>query len=317
LAEAVQADNLKLFCSPVINLFEKIPDIVDVTPTHHEFLIEPDKFRSTHYEVYDVLDVVGCSADLAKRKLFQPVFGANHGYWSDEGGGYYTFRRELQESLKPQEYLGSLAYISLVDTEHAPYHFHDIKKLDLKILCTNGNLPAKIAPLLGSVPSDFVLKTGAPIKAVRCLAGPSLPRHSFASGESAWRVASHLSLNYLSLLDKVGEAGAVALRELLTLYRSAGDTYALDKISGLSSVYSENVVRRIDTKGPIVFGRGLRIFLEFDKRAYETNGLFLLGAVLAEFFARYASINSFTETVIRSAEREVPWRMRTGQRHIL
>ncbi|RJT69999.1 type VI secretion system baseplate subunit TssF, partial [Escherichia coli] len=46
--------------------------------------------------------------------------------------------------------------------------------------------------------------------------------------------------------------------------------------------------------GPIVFGRGLEITLDFDENAFRGTGVFLLGAVFERFLARYVSINSFT-----------------------
>ena len=44
-----------------------------------------------------------------------------------------------------------------------------------------------------------------------------------------------------------------------------------------------------------------------------------VGAVLEQFFAKYASLNSFTETVIRSTERGelMRWPARIGRRHTL
>ncbi|MNY75285.1 hypothetical protein D3C86_2145260 [compost metagenome] len=55
--------------------------------------------------------------------------------------------------------------------------------------------------------------------------------------------------------------------------------------------------------GPIVFGRGLEISLEFDENAFRGSGVFLLGSVFERFLTRYVSINSFTETVLRTTER--------------
>jgi type VI secretion system protein ImpG len=71
--------------------------------------------------------------------------------------------------------------------------------------------------------------------------------------------------------------------------------------------------------GPITFGRGLEIIVTLDESAFEGLGVFLLGAVLDEFFAKYVSINSFTETVIKTTERGeiMRWPVRIGLRHIL
>ena len=47
--------------------------------------------------------------------------------------------------------------------------------------------------------------------------------------------------------------------------------------------------------------------------------MFLLGAVLERFFAKYVSMNSFTETVIHTQERGeiMRWPARVGQREML
>ena len=55
--------------------------------------------------------------------------------------------------------------------------------------------------------------------------------------------------------------------------------------------------------GPITFGRGIEITVTLDDAAFEGTGAFLLGGVLSQFFAQYVSINSFTETVIRTLAR--------------
>ena len=79
------------------------------------------------------------------------------------------------------------------------------------------------------------------------------------------------------------------------------------------------VFRPVANGGPIAFGRGLEVDVTLDEAAYRGRGVFLLGAVLEEVFARYVSINSFTETVLRSTDRgEIArWPARTGQRALL
>ena len=52
-----------------------------------------------------------------------------------------------------------------------------------------------------------------------------------------------------------------------------------------------------------------------DEAAFEGSGAFLLGTVLEQFFARYATLNSFTETVIKTLSRGeiMRWPARIGQ----
>jgi type VI secretion system protein ImpG len=154
---------------------------------------------------------------------------------------------------------------------------------------------------------------------VRCLAGPTKPRPSHAHGDTAWRLISHLALNYLSLADSDARQGAVALRELLALYGDRAEASIRKQIDGraFNSGGSRHPPRA--DSGPIAFARGLEVNVTLDEGRSRGEGIFLLGAVLERFFAKYASINSFTETVVRSTERGeiMRWPARIGRRHTL
>ena len=109
------------------------------------------------------------------------------------------------------------------------------------------------------------------------------------------------------------------MRNLLKLYSEYNDASITKQVEGLLSIRSNAIVRRINTAGPIVFGRGLEITVDLEESSFEGTGVFLLGAVLEQFLARYVSINSFTETVVRSTDRGeiIRWPARTGRRAII
>ena len=108
------------------------------------------------------------------------------------------------------------------------------------------------------------------------------------------------------------------MRELLALYSDVANPQVRRQVEGVTSVTAVPVTRRIPLPGPIVFGRGLEVSVTCDEGAFEGFGVFLFGAVLEEFVAKYVSINSFTETVIRTADRGeiMKWPVRLGQRRI-
>jgi type VI secretion system protein ImpG len=167
--------------------------------------------------------------------------------------------------------------------------------------------------------SDFTMEKTAPCTSIRCIGSPTSPKPSHAEGEFAWRIINHLSLNYLSLNDTSGGEGVSALRDILKLYSDASDLQTRKQIEGLKSISSRPITRRITSSGSIAFARGLEVTITFEEAAFEGTGVFLLGAVLEQFFAKYVSINSFTETVVKTLERGevVRWTMRNGLRPIL
>ncbi|MBS1212371.1 MAG: type secretion protein [Proteobacteria bacterium] len=323
LVNALDANQFALFCSPAINLFPKRSDRIHIGPYEAEYQIVPDRTRPLDYEVHSVLEVVGYGATQGDERIFQPFYGSGSGYRSRDENAYYALNRRKRVLSSKQRrrglrssYVGSETYLSLVDRNDAPYRA-DLKQLGLQLLCTNRDLPLHMPVGMGT--TDFTLQVGAPVQSVRCVAGPTKPRASVAEGETAWRLISHLSLNYLSLMDQHDKEGAAALRQLLRLYGDDSEDAIRKQIEGVVSSRVRNVVRRIDAAGPIVFGRGLEISVRLDEAAFEGASAFVLGAVLERFFARYASINSFTETVIVSADRGeiMRWPVQIGQRHTI
>ena len=100
------------------------------------------------------------------------------------------------------------------------------------------------------------------------------------------------------------DEGARALRDVLDLYAAGGDAHNRRQIEGLRSVNVTPVVRRLPAAaGPIAFGRGLAVTVTVDEMAFQGASAFLLGSVLSHYFGRYVSINSFTETALRSETR--------------
>ncbi|SAL03737.1 type VI secretion protein [Caballeronia calidae] len=319
LERGVDASNFALDCTPAINLFRRRTDRVALSDTEFEYHVVVDRTRPMDYEIHQIDEVTGYGAGADAQKQYRPFHCAKDLDMPGEGVAFYQLRREARRaSVRQQQngarssYLGSEAFIALVDAQNAPQG-GEVRQLGISAWCTNRDLPLSMP--IGAGSTDFTLDAEAPVTAVRCVAGPSRPLPSFAEGPAAWRLLDHLSLNYASLVDTNAQEGARALRELLALYCPADDAAAHRQVEGLRSVSCEPVVQRLPSPGPIVYGRGLAITLRFDDAAFEGASAFLLGAVLAQFFAQYVSINSFTETHVASLARGplMHWPARTGR----
>lgn len=325
----VDAARFALFCTPAINLFEMDLDRVLVTNKEPEFHVVPNRPRPIDFEVYDILQVLGIGRQAEPLMTFKPFYKVNHQIDPAKEHAYYSIRREprlVRQNRDPADrlgnYRGSEAYISLVDAKEAPYP-HELRQLAIRARCTNRDLPTRLAVGIGS--TDFTLRTGAPVASIRAVVGPTPPRESIASDQIAWQMLSQLSLNYLSI-GGAGEAGmssdaenAAALTELLSIYARANGVKNGRDDQGIGGVNAEPVTSKMPIKGPIVFGRGLKVDVTFDDGWFEGRSFFLLGAVLERFFARYVSMNAFTQTTIRSKERGnvMQWPARIGRRQML
>ncbi|MCM2369875.1 type VI secretion system baseplate subunit TssF [Aporhodopirellula aestuarii] len=324
LQRSVNKQSVQLHCTPAINLFPQRADSIHLSDSHFEHHVVPDRSRPLDLEVFDVKSVIGRGVDMEHDQVFEPFYSMTDGLGGD-AMAYYTINRVPRVASSKQKlegarssYTGSEVYLSLVDGRAAPYR-RELQMLSVEVLCTNRDLPLQIP--IGALETDFTLDIGAPVESIRCIAGPTAPRPSLAHarGELLWRIVSHLSLNYLSLCDSDSKSGAAAIRQLLELYSPTDGSTIEKQINGIQSIRSKGITRQLPTTGPITFGRGVEVELEFDESAFKGQGGFLLGSVLEQFFSKYVSLNSFTETVLRTQQRgEIKrWPARMGRRPLL
>ncbi len=319
----VDAGNFLLHCSPVINLFPKRADVIHLSDNFTEYHVVPARTNPMDFEVYQVLGVAGYGVHADDKQVFAPFYSAKDTENANGGGAYFTVNRtpRMMSSREKQHgrrssYGGSEVFVSIVDATAAPYQ-SDLRQLAVETLCTNRDLPIQMS--IGRGETDFNLDISSPVKSIHCVSGPTTPRLSNVHGEISWRVINHLNLNYLSLVDGPDGKGSAAIRDLLRLYCDTRDLQTRKQIEGILSVNSQPITRRIIDQGQMAFVRGIEITLEFDEQAFIGTGIFLLGAVMNVFFAKYVSINSFTETVIKSRERGeiMRWPVTLGNKHTL
>lgn len=323
LQEAVDASRFALFCTPVVNLFAKRADRIHLSEQTNEFHLVIDRSRPLDFEVYDVTSVEGFGAGTEPEVEFLPFYACSDSSQGASDGAFYTLHRTPRIASARQQrhgtasrYIGSEVSLALVDAAERPYR-SSLRQLGIATLCTNRGRAWQMP--VGKGRTDFTWEIAAPIESIRLLAGPSEPRPPTAHKDTAWKLISHLALNYLSLTDQGPDEGAVALRELLGLYAALGDPSVGRQVEGVRSIVTKPVHRRLPIPGPVTFGRGLQIVLSLEESAFAGTGVYLLGAVLEQFFARYVAINAFTECVLATPSRGTikQWPPRLGQRHLL
>jgi type VI secretion system protein ImpG len=323
LENALDAQQFRLYCSPIINLFHKSLDRIHVGDYDTEHHVLPDRNRPMDFEVHSIRKVTGIGAEDVPNVAVLPFYSSTHYKRTGEEKVYFTMqRRQRLFSSRQQQtgtrtsYIGTEVFISVVDGREQSLA-NGFRQLDVEALCTNRDLP--IHTTFGKGRTDFLLEGSAPIESIRCITGPTYPKPSPAFGDTAWKLISQLSLNHLSLRDGDAEGGAELLRELLSLYADANDPVQTRQIEGVRHIAYTPVVERIPGGGPITYGRGLKIALTLDDAAFEGTGILILASVLEQFFARYVSLNSFTRMELRSQGRgEIKqWTPRLGVRATL
>ena len=308
---------MRPFCTPAINLFEMQLGRTQVSPFEHEHQVIPDRTRPLDYEVFRLLEVTAYGRTMGTRPT-APLyaFGALLYDWRE--AIFHVSRLKLrrmstreQRLRRRNDYVGTETFISLT-APASPERLDDIYELGIRALVTNRELP-ELLRFAGSG-SDLTLE-GVPVREVTMVRAPTRPRPPLGLQDAAWRVISHLTPNYASLIDQPN-GSADLLKDHLALYGRADDPIMRRQIDGILSVSSKSVTRRISGVDRLAFGRGRQARIRLDDASYENGRMLLFSAVLDRFLAEFSSVNSFVETVFESADQGeiVAWPTRTGQR---
>ena len=180
----------------------------------------------------------------------------------------------------------------------------DVDTLTLRITCTNRDLPARLP--FGNEAGDFDLLGGTAIKRIVALRKPTNSVRPPSGKAALWRLISHLSLNYLSLV----EDGREAFQEILKLYNFTGSAYSEKQIDGIASVSSGRHFARLVSENGVTFARGTRVEMEFDEDQFVGGGVFLFASVVERFPGRVRFAEQLQPTGgAHAAEKRHPERM--------
>lgn len=316
LSAAVRPDRFALYAAPAINLFSKDMDRIPVKPNEHEYHVVPDRSRTLDFEPHRILDVFAHYPGASSKQRIPPLYSTAADGTAFAKNLFYTIRRlprrrtiEEKRYGSVSDYMGTDVFLSLVE----PAGIDDetrVTEISVRALCSNRHLTEHLPA--GAGRADFQFCDDTKLK-VFCVDGPTPPREPVITqlrsrGESAhtgvvtWRLINMLALNHLGLVERGGGRNGQALRDILAMFADMGDSALEKRIQGIRSVDSQPIVRRIRRRGGVGAARGIEVTITLDDRAFEGSGVFLLGAVLDRFFAEYAAINSFTQTVIRTVE---------------
>jgi type VI secretion system VasI/ImpG family protein len=327
LIDAVSADNLRLFCTPAVNLFERPLGPIQLRKFDHEQQVTPDRTKPLDFEVYRLLDVKAQGRG-GRAQTVSPLhaLGAQFHDWG--GALCYVTRirsRKLSTSERAargaSEYIGTETFITLA-APGGPERTDQVQQLSIRALLTNRELPE----LLKFTARQCEFRTEvAAIKSVTVHRAPTRPRPPLGLTDAAWKVIGHLTANYASLVNDP-QGDPELLRSQLRLYGFADDPALRRQVAGIRKVSAAPVTRRIQVAAEPggangarerhAFVRGQQVTLELDDAAYDRGRMFLFSAVIDRFLAEFVSVNSFIATAFKSPEQGdfAQWPPRTGQR---
>lgn len=306
----VRPETFRLGCTPIINLFQQTCEPILLDQRKYEYPIVPDIRRLTSTEIFSIEEVVSIDPKTREKQTYEPFYSYRHATMRDNKQTFWLSHRR-QSNIRNDE--GTELSLSLVDLSMRMV-MPTADALTVKTLCTNRDVPSRLP--FGNEAGDFNIEGMSAIKKIVCLRRPTAPLRPPLGKPIFWRLISHFSLNYLSLVEE----GREALRELLKLYNFTDSVYVQKQIDGVTRVSSSRHFARVISENGISFARGLRTEIEFDEDQFVGGGVFLFASVLEYFLGLYATMNSFSQLAVRTRQRKEvmrEWLPRAGQRILL
>lgn len=298
--EAFDKDNIRLFCTPVVNLFPKQASPLTWEHRQTECRIVPDPRLPFHFAVHSVRKVESWEPGNKGYREYQPFESFEHRR-GGSGAAYYRLR--VQPAVKDESVE---TYISLVteDDGELPQN----TTISLELMCTNRMLPTRLG--VGDIcrPMDKG-GTAIPFSNIIPVTPPFAPP---LEGDTLWRLLSNMSLNYLPLTNISALRGIVATYDFRAEHDSRRARVLERVLNGMLSIRTQETDRIY--KGLSL--RGACTELVLSQRQFSCEGdMFLFASALNEFLALYGTVNSFHQLTVReekSGER-YQWPARLGE----
>ena len=324
----VTAGNFLLYCTPAVNLFPHDADPVHVEHTRTEYRIRPSGGNLDHFEIYSLDEVGGFITGSAEKTEYQPFYSFTHQReGAPTGQGYYQSRvrnmprpREEDEEIEVYQLAiqrqatvghGTDVYLSFVSLDNT-IAIPKAETISVELTCTNRHLPERL-----NVGDIQVPTADSPEFAqFQNIKKPTSSVHPPLDGGLHWKLISHLSLNFISLMDIDALRGIMELYNFQVYYDQQAARENEQRLAGLKTV--ENRPAEWIYHGAPIRGRAIDMDMDEDNFAGEGD-MYLFAEILSEFFSLYATINSFSQLTVRGVRRgEVyQWPRRLGQQIIL
>lgn len=296
-------DNFRLYCTPVVNLFRQDAVPIRFDGKQDEYLVLPADHDREHCSVYSVDKVTGWRPGALGYQDYVMFESFEHdpSFDIEQACPWYSIR---QRSAIDRDALETwLGFDALALEKH--------ETISVELTCSNDNLPLQL-PLHGICRfaeggPDFVRLRNI-VPATRSYP-PPMDRDFF------WKLISNMSLNYLSLINLEALKVVLQTYDLPRYHDKQAEKVSRALLEGLKAVTH----RPTDLlfRGLPVRGVETRLLIDPQGAAGEGN-LFLFASVLNEFFALYASLNSFHELHVTSTQGNVySWTPRVGQQPLI
>jgi len=286
------ADDLKLFCTPVVNLFERKAVSLKYHPQSGTWPIEVQQKNDAYTEVWSVDRV------CTPQGTTLPSSAALVSNYTRDAPPMWTLLQGKRTGTPdaPRTAALGLGGHNGVNGEAA------IDTLLIELTCSNGDLPRSVA--LCTPDGDVRMLTKARAgKKIALLYAPTAVGHLSRTDGGLWRFIGQQSAHVIGL----NQAGLPAFKQLLQQFAALSRAQARH-IDGIRGLRHRLVMTLMARKPQPAMVRRIEITLQIDEESFLANSIVIFARVMERFFAPYVHTNSFIQLLVVSANGVDLWR---------
>ncbi|MEZ4438076.1 MAG: type VI secretion system baseplate subunit TssF [Polyangiaceae bacterium] len=304
----VTKETIRLFCSPVVNLFSHNTDPLKPDVTKYEYLARPAGGQPDAFEIYSVEKVTGIARRTSQRVDIPSFFSFKHELSGSAPKNQIFHQTHIQPATIGE---GIDVYLSFGTPQDAGA-LPEFDVISVEATCTNRWYPSQLK--VGDI--NVATATSPAVATFKNLIGVTQPIPPPIGRELQWRVLAHMAMSYRSIAELEVLRATVDIYNFQAVHdRQAARANQL-RVAAIKDV-KVSPTDRLYRGAPV---RGVRTEVELDENGFAGEGeMYLFASILNEMFSSYVSLNSFTQLRVRGTNTNVvyEWAPKSGNRTLI
>jgi type VI secretion system protein ImpG len=304
----IDSDNLRLFCTPVVNLFAHSTDPIKPDLTKYEYLARPAGGTPDAFEIYSIDRVTGIARRSSQRVEIPSFFSFRHEIDASQDGQTVFY----QSNIRPATIGDGVDVYLTFGTPRDSGTIPEFDVISIDAACTNRQYPSQLR--VGDI--NVATATSPAVATFKNLVGVTPPLSPPVGRELQWRVLAHMAMSFRTIAELEVLRSTVEIYNFQALHdRQAARANKL-RVAAIKSI-DVRPTDRLYRGAPV---RGVRVDVEIDENGFSGEGeMYLFASILSEMFASYVSLNSFTQLSVRGTNTNATytWAPKSGNQTLL
>ncbi len=282
-------DQLQLFCTPIINLFNKPSDPLRIDHQQVHYRLIPDTRRERTTEIYAINSISGLEDATQKTVNYLPFY-SRLDFDQEKNCFWYAKRRPALLRGSP----GTDMFVSFID--HA---FHPARNKDVvavaEITCTNRYLANELTENTVFEPEEKIAA-----HRFKLIKKPVPQAYSPEDGDTLWLTISQLANNYIGTVN--GSDGLKHIKALAEIFlnRYPGKSHQLTR-----DLHNLNISPQTRRFGEIAwkgYVEGFNVELQIDLHSTNGGSNTIFASILQHYFSQLVDWQRFIELTVEDPD---------------